>query len=67
MSEKYRVEGMTCGGCANSVTKAIKAVAPDAKVDVDLEAKLVAVDGLDNVDIIRKAVEDAGFDFAGRA
>ena len=37
----YRVNGMTCGGCANAVTRAIKAAAPAADVKVDLSAKTV--------------------------
>jgi len=32
-----QVEGMTCQGCVNAVTKAIRRLDPDAGVDVDLE------------------------------
>lgn len=32
-----QVEGMTCQGCVNSVTKAIQRLDPSAKVEVDLE------------------------------
>ncbi len=32
-----QVEGMTCQGCVNSVTKAIQRLDSGAKVDVDLE------------------------------
>ena len=65
MSKTYRVDGMTCGGCANSVTKAIQAVAEDAKVEVDLEAKTITVEGLEDDSEIGRAVEEAGFDFGG--
>jgi copper chaperone len=67
MSQSYRVDGMTCGGCAASVTKAIQAVEPAAEVEVDLDKKIVTVRGLDDDDAIAGAVEDAGFDFGGRA
>ena len=61
----YRVDGMSCGGCAKSVTNAIKAVAPDAEVSVDLDAKTVTVNGLDDAAKVAAAVDDAGFEFGG--
>jgi len=66
MSASYLVDGMTCGGCANSVTNAIKAKEPDAKVEIDLATKKVTVDGIEDV-AVKAAVEDAGFDFLGAA
>jgi copper chaperone len=62
----YRVSGMTCGGCARSVETAIKAVAPGATVSVDLAAKAVAVEGA-TAEQVKKAVDEAGFDFGGAA
>lgn len=64
---QYRVEGMTCGGCASSVTKAIQKVAPAATVQVTLEGGQVRVEGEHDEDAVREAVEGAGFDFLGRA
>lgn len=40
---RYRVEKMGCGGCAKSVTRAVQTVEPNARVEVDLGAKLVSV------------------------
>lgn len=65
MSDTYTVHGMTCGGCAKSVTNAIQTAAPGAQVDVDLEAKTVTVEGAIE-DAVRQAVADAGFEFIGR-
>lgn len=65
MSATYSVLGMTCQGCASSVTNAIKAAAPDSDITVDLEAKHVTVDGCDDASLIAQAVDDAGFEFAG--
>ena len=48
MAKKYRVLGMSCDGCTNAVTKAIKSAAPGADVDVDLDAKVVSVENLDD-------------------
>ena len=66
MSEKYKVDGMTCGGCARSVTNAITKLAPNARVEVDLPTGIVTVDGAD-ADAVKDAVEGAGFDFGGKA
>ncbi len=67
MAKKYSVLGMTCGGCANSVTKAIEAAAPDAKVDVNLDDKEVTVEGIDDDATVQSAVEGAGFEYGGPA
>jgi len=67
MSNVYEVSGMTCEGCANALTKAIKAVAPGAIVDVDVEGNRVAVEGFEDATIIAAAVENAGFEFGGSA
>ncbi len=40
---KFRIENMTCGGCARSVTKAIQSVDPQAVVEIDVPARLVDV------------------------
>lgn len=63
----YRVNGMTCGGCANAVTRAIKTAAPAADVKVDLSAKTVSVEGNVAADTVKTAVKDAGFEFVGSA
>ena len=65
MSETYTVNGMTCGGCAKSVSNAIADAVPGAHVEVDLDAKAVTVDGVDE-GTVKQAVEDAGFEYAGR-
>lgn len=65
MQKIYRVEGMTCCGCANSVEQAIKAVAPNAEVKANSVAAEVVVSGIDDDALVKTAVEDAGFDFGG--
>ncbi len=64
MSTTYRVTGMSCGGCARSVEDAIKAVAPQASVSIDLAAAAVTVNGAQEQQV-KTAVEDAGFTFGG--
>ena len=41
---KLRVTGMTCGGCANSVKLALKAVAGVTDANVSLEQGLAVID-----------------------
>lgn len=67
MSKTYNVNGMTCGGCAGSVTNAIKGAAPGSEVSVDLDAKQVTVEGFDDDSVIQTAVTDAGFEYVGVA
>lgn len=67
MSTIYRVVGMSCGKCAASVEQAIKALVPEAEVEVMLDGGLVKVEGVDDDDLVRRAVEDAGFTFEGEA
>ena len=66
MTDIYVVNGMTCEGCSNSVTKAIETAIPGAKVEVDLEAGRVSVEGGEAAQVAQ-AVDDAGFEFGGPA
>lgn len=66
MSTRYRIKGMTCGGCARAVTNAIRGLAADARVDVDLSSGTVTVAGAVADAAIAKAVSEAGFEFVGR-
>jgi copper chaperone len=61
---ELKVDGMTCGGCVNSVTRAVKALDGSANVRVDLATKRVSIDGkVSEQDAIR-ALDDAGFEAA---
>ena len=40
---RFKVSKMGCGGCVKSVTRAVEAIEPNARVEVDLGAKLVVV------------------------
>jgi copper chaperone len=65
MSGTYKIEGMTCDGCVRSLTRAIQAVKADAELSIDLEAGTLSIQNLDEAQV-SQAVEDAGFDFAGK-
>ncbi len=57
-----RVEGMTCQGCVNSVTKAIQRLDPGASVDVDLEhGRVHVVTKAQSVEVAQ-ALDAAGYE-----
>jgi copper chaperone len=66
METTYKVDGMTCGGCVASVTRALERVEGDLKIDVQLDGGKVKVEGEHSEAAIQQAVEDAGFDFVGK-
>ena len=52
---------MTCGHCVGAVTKAIKAVDPQAEVEADLASHRVRVQTTQTRDTIVAAVGEAGY------
>lgn len=64
---QIKVEGMTCGGCENSVKKALSTHAGVGDVAASHEAGTVDID-FDPAQIqqaqLEQAIEDAGFDVA---
>ena len=44
MTITLKVPSIACGGCADTITKAIAGEKPEAKVSVDVEAKMVTVE-----------------------
>ena len=58
---ELQVEGMTCGGCANSVKQSVQAVDSAAKVEVDLGSKKVRIDTKLGIDQVKAAVVQAGY------
>lgn len=60
-----KVPGMTCGHCQSAVSSAVGALEGVRSVTVDLDTKIVVVDGeqLDRAAVVA-AIDDAGFDVA---
>ncbi len=59
---ELKVDGMTCGGCVNSVKRALQAIDANASIDVDLQSKTVKIDTAVELHAVKAAVEDAGYD-----
>ena len=58
---ELQVEGMSCGGCANSVKRSVQALDCNAMVEVDLANKKVRVDTSANLDAVKSAITGAGY------
>lgn len=67
MTETLKIEGMGCGGCVTTVTKALAAVAGISDVAVSLETHEArfALEAPATRQQAVKAVEDAGYDVKG--
>lgn len=55
------VEKMTCGHCVAAVTRAVQEVDPAAKVEVNLAAATVQVDGAGEPMAVARAIAEAGY------
>ena len=62
METVIKVEGMMCNHCKMHVEKACKAVPGTVDAVVDLQAKNVTVTGTADVEALKKAITDAGYD-----
>lgn len=58
---EFKVDAMTCGHCVSAVTEAVKAVDPQARVDVDLAGKTVKIESKQDRVRIAQALTDAGY------
>jgi len=58
---EIKVSGITCGGCVNSVTNALKALDAKADVSVDLASQTVRVTSDKTQTEINATIEDAGY------
>ena len=60
MSLQLKVPSIVCDGCAETITKAVKSVDADARVDVDVSAKTVKVEGIQSEESIKQAITATG-------
>ena len=63
----YRVSGMTCQGCVNSLSKAIAHAGIEGPCNISLESGTVEVRTEHETEVLKRAVADAGFVFEGQA
>ncbi|MGQ0520354.1 MAG: heavy-metal-associated domain-containing protein [Actinomycetota bacterium] len=63
----YTVTGMTCGHCVNAVTSELSKLPGVTAVDVDLASGSARVESTEPLDVeaVRTAVDEAGYELAG--
>ena len=66
-TKSYRVQGMTCGGCAKHVEKALRSVAGVTSVAVDVAKGIATVEGTAAFEAMAASVTAAGYEMVGPA
>ncbi|HET6306685.1 MAG TPA: heavy metal-associated domain-containing protein [Rhodopila sp.] len=61
MPVQLAIEGMTCSGCVNAVTRALSQVPGVTDVAVDLDTRQALVSGQAQPQALVAAIEKAGF------
>ena len=56
-----KVEDMTCGHCASTITKAVEAALPGARVQADPATKLVSVQGTRDLAKVEALITSTGY------
>ena len=67
MTIVYSVPGISCGHCKAAIEGEVAKVTGVERVDVDIEAKTVTVDGTAGDDALRAAIDEAGYAVTGSA
>ncbi len=65
MALKLKVPKSMCSSCAETITESITTMEPDAKVDVDVQAKTVTVEAAASEETIKQAIVAAGYTVEG--
>lgn len=63
MMTNYKVDGMTCGHCVNSVTQEVSSIAGVLSVNVDLGSGTVTIESREPLsrDDVAAAIDEAGY------
>ncbi len=61
MNQNFTVTGMTCGHCERAVSQAIKALDPQAQVQIDRQQNLVQVQSQQPRDALAHAIAEEGY------
>ena len=57
----FAIPDMVCGGCVASVTRAVQAVDPAARVAANLETHTVEIESASAANALAAAITEAGF------
>jgi copper chaperone len=61
MTLELKVPSMACSACADTITKAVQTIDPDAKVAADPKTKLVVVETQQSETAVKAAIASAGY------
>ena len=62
MKTEFIVTDMTCNHCVQTITQAVKSIAPDATVQTDLAAHRVTIESSADAAALQTAIADEGYD-----
>ncbi|MEH2145991.1 heavy-metal-associated domain-containing protein [Nostoc sp.] len=65
MALKLKVSNIACEGCAETISQSIHIMEPEAKVDVDVNAKTVTVESAASEKSIKQVIVAAGYAVEG--
>lgn len=65
MALKLNVPNIACENCAAKITNSIHVMEPDAKVDIDVNAKTVSVESKASEESIKQIIVAAGYQIEG--
>ncbi len=61
MTSTFKITGMTCGGCAGRIQRALWALDADARVEISLRDRLVQVTSDASPEALADAIQNAGY------
>lgn len=64
MTLQLKVPNMACSACATTITNAVTAIDPTAKVDADTKTKLINIETQQTEAAIKEAITAAGYTVA---
>ena len=68
VEKTFTIEGMSCGGCVNSLTRVLKAVPGIEPLTIEVGRAVLRFDpALVTSDTVKAAVDRAGFSVVGEA
>ncbi|MGJ4752330.1 heavy-metal-associated domain-containing protein [Leptospira kmetyi] len=58
---EFQVENMTCGSCANMISKAIQTIDPNVQINVDITKQIVRVESGRSEKELANLIEECGY------
>ncbi|HYX33482.1 MAG TPA: heavy-metal-associated domain-containing protein [Oligoflexus sp.] len=58
---EFKVEGMSCGHCIQTITKTLNNLDQSAKVVADLASQTIKVESVQDPKLLAAEIEDAGY------